>query len=169
MTHEERNNLIEDNMKIVYSIVNKYPPGLRDDDLIQIGMLALIQAVDTWDESRSKLSTWAYMLVSREIRRELRRRINEVHPVSLDMPYGKEGADTTLADAIPGEIGVELSQATIFAANLTEAEMEILEYSIAGGKPSELCEKLGKSRQAINALHRRALYKIKKQLEVEDV
>lgn len=169
MTHEERNKLVEDNMRIVYHIVNKYPWTLRDDDLTQIGMLALIHAVDTWDESRSKLSSWAYKIVSFAVRRELKRRYNEVRPTSLDIPYGADGTDETLADNIPGEMGVDLSQSVLYEANLTADEMEILEYSVAGGKPSELCEKLGKSRQAINALHRRALYKIKKQMEEGDV
>lgn len=167
MNLDERNKLVEDNMKLVYGIVNRrYPSFAFDDDLIQVGMLGLIRAADTWDESRAKFSTWAYRCILDDIKLELKRRIEST---SLSLDYNDtEESNTTMLDHIVGDTDVDLSPLMTYGVDLSDREMEVLGYVINGGKVTDLANEQGVSPQAISQVYRRAAYKVKKAIEEAD-
>lgn len=79
-----RKALIEDNMKLVYFIINRYYPTFsNNEDIIQCGMLGLCQAARTWDESKSAFSTYASQAILNEIRREFSKSQRRVPTFSL--------------------------------------------------------------------------------------
>lgn len=81
----DREELILNNMPLVYHVIHKYyPKYARDEDVEQCGMIGLIQAVDGYDETKSKFSTYAVTIIRREINRELKRREADKMLVSLD-------------------------------------------------------------------------------------
>lgn len=66
---EERRKMLEKNINLVYSCVNKYDiQGEQDkEDAIQEGMTRLWRSTATWDKSKGSLSTYVYSAVSKEI------------------------------------------------------------------------------------------------------
>lgn len=80
-----RNELIENNMPLVYHIVNKYFPTYRgDEDVIQTGMIGLCRAADMYDPEKGAFSTIAGKFIEIEIRNGLRRNSKSVKCSSLD-------------------------------------------------------------------------------------
>lgn len=74
MTDEER-KLAEDNMKLVYFVINKfYPQYSQDEDVASIGMIGLLKAAEMWEPSKGAFSTIATTAIKSEIRNELRKR-----------------------------------------------------------------------------------------------
>lgn len=73
---EERKKMLEENINLVYSCVNKYDIQKEQDkeDAIQEGMVRLWRSTATWDKSKGRLSTYVYSAVNREIGLFLHRR-----------------------------------------------------------------------------------------------
>ena len=71
-----KQQLIEDNMGLVYSLIlREYPTYIQDEDIIQCGMLGLCQAADKFDESKGfKFAGFAWFCIRNEIIRELNKR-----------------------------------------------------------------------------------------------
>ena len=101
---EARRILIEYNLRLVAHIVKKYQSAEDDmEELISIGTIGLIKAVDTFDARRAgKFSSYASRCIENELRMELRRRRREGTFVSLQEPLesGDGGAPLTLADTL---------------------------------------------------------------------
>lgn len=152
-----KQQLIEDNMGLVYHLVSKeYPTYLHDEDIIQCGMLGLCKAAEKWDESRSKFSTFAMFCIRSEIQMEFRRRLRHQGIFSLDYEYdGEDGETTTLADCVIGDedvpyfdIGVDLSQ-------LNEKEKKMVELLLTGMTQVDIANKLGVTKQYVNRVVRK--------------
>ena len=80
-----RNELIENNMPLVYHIVNKYFPTYRgNEDIIQTGMIGLCRAADIYDPEKGAFSTIAGKWIETEIRNGLRQSSKSVKCSSLD-------------------------------------------------------------------------------------
>lgn len=80
-----RNELITENMKLVYYVLNKYyHKYIGDEDMIQVGMVGLVKAADKFDESKSKFSTFAVLCIRHAIQDELRKRNKEPKMMSLE-------------------------------------------------------------------------------------
>ena len=100
-----KEKLIEDNMKLVYFIVHKYYPAFgKNEDVIQEGMVGLVKAADTWDESKSKFSTYACACILTEIRTYFKQQSKHQNVLSLDkvLPNSKreEGTCDTFGEKI---------------------------------------------------------------------
>lgn len=81
----DRQNFIEENLNLVYFLIQKhYPTFIRDNDIIQCGMLGLCKAAERWDSRKSKFSTYATKWVLNEIRRELKNRGKHSSEISLE-------------------------------------------------------------------------------------
>lgn len=142
--------LVEENINLVYSVVNKYYPTFRqDEDIIQCGMLGLCQAADTWDESRGKFSTFAYTCIIYEIIREFHRRKKHKGVLSLELEkHDGDDAPVTLGDLLVGDEDVDYVDFDAFYDTLTPTQQKIVKYRLAGLNFNEISSKLGISKQA---------------------
>ena len=140
-----RTQLVEDNMKLVYHLVNRYyPTHIADEDIIQTGMMGLCKAADTWDESKSEFSTYACHCILNEIRKEFRSRCKHKEVWSLDYPItDDEGRSTTTGDMTVGAEDVEFVDEEPFYEQLRPKERLIVDYKRMGLSNREVAEKLG--------------------------
>ena len=101
-----RNVLIEKNMRLVAHIVKKYTSTERDyinEDLISVGTIGLIKAVDSFDIERNvRFATYAAKCIDNEILMLFRQDKKKEREVSLNEPIGKdkEGNEISLKDII---------------------------------------------------------------------
>lgn len=99
-----RNALVEYNLRLVAHIVKKYQTANRStEDLISIGTIGLIKAINTYNESKgSRLVTYASRCIENELLMRLRQERKEAREVSLYEPIGtdKEGNEISLMDII---------------------------------------------------------------------
>ena len=101
---EARDTLIERNLRLVAHIVKKYNTSDKDvDDLISIGTIGLIKAIDTFDTEKGiRLATYASRCIENELLMMLRSGKRQAKEVYLYEPIGadKEGHEINLLDII---------------------------------------------------------------------
>ena len=98
--------LIERNLRLVAYVVKKYQNVEEDmEDLISIGCIGLIKAVDTFDAGKGRLATYACRCIDNELLMLLRSKKKTSREVSLFEPIGqdKEGNEIHLVDVIEQE------------------------------------------------------------------
>jgi len=175
--------LIERNLRLVAHIAKKYQNVDEDmEDLISIGCIGLIKAVDTFDAGKGRLATYACRCIDNELLMLLRGKKKVSREVSLFEPIGqdKEGNEIHLVDVIEQQQPDIVDRMEI-ANNirtllrlinecLTEREKEILilRYGL-GGMPeatqSEIGVKLGISRSYVSRIEKKALGKLREKFE----
>lgn len=175
--------LIERNLRLVAHIAKKYQNVDEDmEDLISIGCIGLIKAVDTFDAGKGRLATYACRCIDNELLMLLRGKKKVSREVSLFEPIGqdKEGNEIHLVDVIEQQQPDIVDRMEI-ANNirtllrlinecLTEREKEILilRYGL-GGMPeatqSEIGVKLGISRSYVSRIEKKALNKLREKFE----
>lgn len=173
--------LIERNMRLVAHIARKYIGCGEDlEDLISIGTIGLIKAVDTFDVSKGRLATYACRCIDNELLMMMRARKKISREVSLYEPIGtdKEGNEISLMDVIEAQQVDVVEQITnrenlkkMFALmdkclSPREREILILRYALQGGKEmtqNEVGELMGISRSYVSRIEKKALNKIKKE------
>ncbi len=110
-SEEARNILIERNLRLVAHIVKKFDnTGEETDDLISIGTIGLIKAINTFDpEKKTRLATYAARCIENEILMHLRSTKKLRGEVMLHDPIGsdKEGNEITLMDILAADQDVE--------------------------------------------------------------
>ncbi len=175
-----RNALIEYNLRLVAHIVKKYQlPTRSTEDMLSIGTIGLIKAIDTYDASKgNRLGTYAARCIENEILMRLRRERKEAREISLYEPIGtdKEGNEISLMDIIGSDEENVLYNITkiddikrvseIFFKVLDEREQKviILRYGLFGH--DELTQKdvaklLSISRSYVSRIEKRALEKLR--------
>lgn len=175
--------LIEHNLRLVAHIAKKYQNVEEDmEDLISIGTIGLIKAVDTFDAGKGRLATYACRCIDNELLMMLRARKKISREVSLYEPIGtdKEGNEINLLDVIEGQQTDVVDRLTLYENLrhmfflldhcLTEREREILflRYGILTGKEqtqSEIGKKMGISRSYVSRIEKKALLKLKEEFE----
>lgn len=169
MTAEERNKMFEDNMRLVYWVIRKfYPTFWQDEDLIQVGMIGLLRAVDSYDPEKSSFSHFALACIRNEIRMEFKRRSKWGEPLSIEAPLGGDSDNTfTALDKMPSDETVDVSVMSICERVLNEQEMEIFEFVANGGVLAELARDRNVSKQSLSQIYRKACLKLKLALEEE--
>jgi RNA polymerase, sigma 27/28 subunit, RpsK/SigK len=177
---EARNILIEHNLRLVAHIVKKYSMTDKEtDDLISIGTIGLIKAIDTFDEEKGiRLATYASRCIDNELLMMLRsnKRLNK--EVYLYDPIGsdREGNEINLLDIIE-ETDTDVVENIVLEEDikklykvigkvLTDREREIifLRYGLVGQREvtqREIAKKLGISRSYVSRIEKKALKKIK--------
>lgn len=178
-----RNILIERNMRLVAHISKKYhKPGRDMEDILSVGTIGLIKAVNSFDMSKGRLATYAAKCIENEILMMLRNEKKKMKEISLFEPIGldKDGNDISLIDVI--EISekevyekCELKQNIInlykiFDVVLNEREKDIIysRYGLAGRKEltqRQLAQKYHISRSYISRIEKKALLKLREGLE----
>lgn len=181
-----KDKLINHNLRLVAHIVKKYAGTSEADDLISVGTIGLIKAINTFEYGKgTQLSTYAARCIENEILMLLRVSKKHKNVMSLDESLGqdKDGNDIELADVIPSDEEEILSQVEnnvitdkinkLIDAKLSKREAEIikLRYGV-GGKPAltqrEVANLLGISRSYISRLETKAIEIIKKEVALDN-
>ena len=171
--------LIERNLRLVAHIAKKYQNVDEDmEDLISIGCIGLIKAVDTFDAGKGRLATYACRCIDNELLMLLRSKKKTAREVSLFEPIGqdKEGNEIHLMDVIEQqqpdivesmENGRNIRKLFgLLEQCLTEREKQILilRYGLNGSREvtqNEIGEMLGISRSYVSRIEKRALQKLR--------
>lgn len=81
----DKHKLMEENINLVYFTIHKYYPSfIKDEDIIQCGMLGLCCAAKHYDPTKSKFSTFAISWIKNEIKHELQERGKRQVEISLE-------------------------------------------------------------------------------------
>lgn len=185
---EAKQILIERNLRLVAHIAKKYQNVDEEmEDLISIGTIGLIKAVESFDSSKnSKLATYAARCIDNELLMMLRSKKKTSREVSLYDPIGtdREGNEISLLDVTPQEQPdivdqMELERSLgklsgLINTLLTEREKEIicLRYGLYGGEEvtqREIGNKLNISRSYVSRIEKRALNKLREGFEKMEV
>ena len=177
---EARNELIERNMRLVAHVAKKYQnPEDEMEDLISIGSIGLIKAVETYKEDYgSRLATYAARCIDNELLMHFRAKRKTSKEVSLYEPIGtdKEGNQIQLLDVVVSEDEdvVELLEQDrkvrrlneIIPQTLSGRELFIIinRYGLYGKKTMtqrEIARKLGISRSYVSRIEKRAIEKLR--------
>lgn len=182
-TRRAKEILIERNLRLVAHIAKKYQNADEDmEDLISIGCIGLIKAIDTFDDKKGRLATYACRCIDNELLMLLRGKKKTSREVSLFEPIGqdKEGNEIHLVDIIeqqqPDIIeSMELSGNirklfVLLDETLTQREREILvmRYGLNGmpeATQSQIGERLGISRSYVSRIEKKALQKLRSKFE----
>ena len=171
---QARDTLIRHNLRLVAHIAKKYfSAAASQEDMVSIGCIGLIKAVDTYDACRArKFSSYASRCIENELRMELRRRRREGTTVSLQEPLegGGDGAPLTLADTLQDDADMaqecenrsEWAQLRRYVQALPPRERRVLalRYGLGGGAPltqQQTAKQLKISRSYVSRLEKRAL------------
>lgn len=177
---EARNELIERNMRLVAHVAKKYQnPEDEMEDLISIGTIGLIKAVETYKEDYgSRLATYAARCIDNELLMHFRAKKKTSKEVSLYEPIGtdKEGNQIQLLDVVVSEdedVVESLEQDRkvrrlneIIPQTLSGRELFIIinRYGLYGKKTMtqrEIARKLGISRSYVSRIEKRAIEKLR--------
>lgn len=176
---EAKDKLINHNLRLVAHIVKKYSGSAEADDLISVGSIGLIKAINSFEYDKgTQLSTYAARCIENEILMLLRLNKKHKNVYSLEESLGqdKDGNDIELKDVIQSTEEDVFSMVEnniitekivkIINEHLTEREAKIINmrYGIKGTPAltqREVAEKLGISRSYISRIETKALSVIK--------
>ncbi len=185
-----RDRLIVHNMRLVAYIVNKNYPEAKDaDDLVSIGTIGLIRAVETFDYQKgNQFSTYASKCIDNQIKMHFRKIKHQLTEVYINDPIENDGEGNalTIADIfssgvnVENEVELKINSEKLYrfiAEELDEREREIIckRYGIADAngnvcKPltqREIAKQLGISRSYISRIEKRALEKLRARFDGE--
>lgn len=178
--------LIKHNMRLVAHVVKKYAGAAETDDLISVGSIGLIKAINTFQDGKgTALATYTARCIENEILMLLRSGKKHKNNVSLTDPVGtdKDGNELTLMDLLSEKedsvfLQVEKSVQrekfiSVLKKFLTEREFTIisLRYGLLDGTAlpqREVAKKLGISRSYISRIEKRAIEKARENLNKDD-
>ncbi len=181
-----RDTLIKHNLRLVAHIAKKYQGAEEQDDLISVGSIGLIKAINTYSPGKgTQLSTYIARCVENEILMMLRANKKHKNNVSLSDPVGtdKEGNELTLMDILSEReenvlVKVENKMLKdrfmkIISACLNQREYTILclRYGLKGGRPlaqREVAALLKISRSYISRIEKKAIEKVKEEIKKQD-
>lgn len=184
-TNEEaaRNTLIERNLRLVVYIARKFEnTGIGIEDLISIGTIGLIKAVNSFDpEKKIKLATYASRCIENEILMVLRRNSKLRMEVSLDQPLNTDwdGNELLLSDILGTEpdlvskdLDASVERQLLYAAiaKLDQRERHIisLRYGLVDGREhtqKEVADRMGISQSYISRLEKRIIHRLHEDIE----
>jgi RNA polymerase sporulation-specific sigma factor len=175
--------LIERNLRLVVYIARKFEnTGINVEDLISIGTIGLIKAINTFcAEKNIKLATYASRCIENEILMFLRRNTRIKSEVSIDEPLNIdwEGNELLLSDILGTDVDViyknieeEVDKSLLNKAmeKLTKREKKIIElrFGVNTGKDEmtqkEVADMLGISQSYISRLEKKIIDRLKKEI-----
>ncbi len=183
---EAKDKLIRHNMRLVAHIVKKYSGAAETDDLISVGSIGLIKAINTYREGRgTQLATYTARCIENEILMLIRSNKKHRNTVYLSDPVGvdKEGNELTLMDLLfEKEDGVFKTVESnmvkerfmrVLEEALTDREYTVLclRYGLKGGAPMpqrEVAAFLKISRSYISRIEKRAVEKVRARMDRGD-
>ena len=177
-----KQKLIEHNLRLVVFIARRFEnTGVNLEDLISIGTIGLIKAVNTYRRDKNiKLATYASRCIENEILMYMRKISNQNTEISLDEPINMDydGNELLLADILgtdedmilrPLEDDVDLCILRQAVTELPEREREIvyMRFGLGGRKEQtqkEVAQIMGISQSYISRLEKRIMGKLRKEL-----
>lgn len=184
-THAEgaRKTLIIHNLRLVVYIAKKFESsGVGVEDLISIGTIGLIKAVNTFSPERGiKLATYASRCIENEILMYLRKIQNRKNEISIDEPLNVDWDGNELLisdvlgtenDTVNSDIERDAEKSMLLAAveHLGEREKRIMQlrFGLIDGTErtqKEVADLIGISQSYISRLEKRIIKRLKKELE----
>ena len=178
-----RNKLVEHNLRLVAHIIKKYYALQSDhDDLVSIGTIGLIKAINTFDINKNiRLSSYASRCIENEILMHFRGMKKSSQDLSLNetIDTDKDGNPLTLMDVLSveedyaGELDIKVKSSKLYnyinsELSKREKEIIILRYGLNGKEPltqREVAKLMGISRSYISRIEKRALELLRKKYE----
>lgn len=179
---DAKSKLIEHNLRLVVYISKKFEnTGVDLEDLISVGTIGLIKAVNSFNSSKNiKLATYASRCIENEILMYLRRTVKIKGEVSFEEPLNTdwEGNELLLSDILGTETdmvyknietGVEKELLMLSLQKLGNREQEIMHLrfglnGVAEKTQKEVADLLGISQSYISRLEKKIIGRLKKEL-----
>ena len=176
-----RKLLVEHNLRLVVYIARRFEStGINLEDLISIGTIGLIKAINTFDPGKKiKLATYASRCIENEILMYIRKTANQKAEVSLDEPINMDcdGNELLLSDILGTDEDVilrpleeDVDKKVLHQALDTlpprEQEIVFLRFGLAGRKEltqKEVAQQMGISQSYISRLEKRILQRLRKE------
>ena len=180
---QAKEKLIEHNLRLVVYIAKKFESsGLDMEDLISIGAIGLIKAVQTYNYDKNiKLATYASRCIENEILMQLRKSTKQKLEVSLDEPlnYDGDGNELLLSDVLSSEedgVSKNLDQSvekqllwnSIKKLGKREQDIMKLRFGLEGREEKtqkEVAEMLGISQSYISRIEKKILSKMRMDIQ----
>ncbi len=177
-----KNRLIEHNLRLVVYIARKFEnTGSEPDDLVSIGTIGLIKAVNSYKADKNiKLATYASRCIENEILMHLRRTVKLKSEISLDEPLNTDfdGNELAISDVIGTEsdcvdgniessVERELLRQALEKLNDREKKIMSMRFGLSGGEEmtqKEVADALGISQSYISRLEKKIIARLKKEI-----
>ena len=177
-----RQTLIERNLRLVVYLARRFEnTGINIEDLISIGTIGLIKAVNTFRSDKNiKLATYASRCIENEILMHLRKTSNSRTDVSFDEPLNTDwdGKELLLSDVlgtdsdivmrpIEQDVDRQLLHAAVSRLGKRERDIITMRFGLRGHKEltqKEVADKLGISQSYISRLEKRIISRLKNEI-----
>lgn len=177
---QARGILIERNLRLVAHIIKKYYSSYTEqDDLISVGTIGLIKAINTFDSSKgTRLATYAARCIENEILMYFRSQKKTAQDISMSEPIDTDSegnpltlidiisTDDTVADDLDKKIKTEkLLRFVDEIANSREKAIIVMRYGIDGNAPMtqrEVARLMNISRSYVSRIEKRAIENLRK-------
>lgn len=174
--------LVEHNLRLVVYVARKFEnTGVNLEDLVSIGSIGLIKAINTFNvEKNIKLATYASRCIENEILMFLRKIHNQRTEISLNEPLNTDwdGNELLLSDVlgtdgddiyknIEDSVDKELLMLSVRKLSMREQEILTLRFGLSGKEEKtqkEVADLLGISQSYISRLEKRIIEKLKKEI-----
>ena len=181
--NKAREELIVHNLRLVVYIAKKFETtGIGLEDLISIGTIGLIKAVNTFSKEKNiKLATYASRCIENEILMYLRKSNQYKHEVSIDEPLNVDwdGNELLLSDIlgtdndvvnvnIENEVEHQLLRGLISALPKREKKIMEMRFGLKNGiemTQKEVADEIGISQSYISRLEKKIIKRLKKDME----
>ena len=178
-----RDKIIRHNLRLVAHVAKKYysNSNIEQDDLISVGTIGLIKAVNTFDHKKgARFATYGARCIENEIRMYLRSEKKTANNISLQEPIdvAKDGSNMTVLDTITDSYQMDeeyeqkeqcrMLKKVVDDLQGRERQVILLRYGMAGQPPmtqSEVAQLLGISRSYISRIEKKAFGQIKSALQ----
>lgn len=175
-------SLIEHNLRLVVYIARKFEnTGIAIEDLVSIGTIGLIKAVNTFDPGKKiKLATYASRCIENEILMYLRRTSRNRLEISFDEPLNTDldGNELLLSDvlgtdndiiyrSVEEEVDKKLLQAAMNKLSPRERKIMECRFGLRGGRAKtqkEVADLLGISQSYISRLEKRIIKRLRREI-----
>mgnify|MGYP000510652913 CR=1 FL=1 len=178
-----REELITHNLRLVVYLAKKYEnSGVPQEDLISIGTIGLIKAVNTFRTDKNiKLATYASRCIENEILMYLRKNGAQRTEVSFDEPLNTDwdGKELLLSDVlgtdsdvvmrpIEADVDRQLLQTAVSHLSPRERDIITMRFGLGGIKEltqKEVADRLGISQSYISRLEKRIILRLRRELQ----
>ena len=182
---DARKLLIEHNLRLVVYIAKRFEnTGIYIEDLVSIGTIGLIKAINTFNPIKNiKLATYASRCIENEILMYIRKHSSERAEVSIDEPLNTDwdGNELLLSDILSSDddrISFEIEQyeerqrvrRAVYSLDMREREIIELRYGLNGKREltqKEVADKLGISQSYISRLEKKIIARLKVEIETK--
>ncbi len=179
-----RNRLVNHNMRLVAHIIKKYYSNYSDqEDIISIGTIGLIKAINTFDYKKgTRLATYASRCIENEIFMHFRTRKKNAQEISMDEPIDtdSEGNPLTFSDLIFStesvfddvELRMQAEKLYQYVDNIKDQRKKqilIMRYGLYDTDAftqREIAQKLGISRSYVSRIETKALEELREYFEI---